>query len=196
MLDTKLSKPSLKVTYKEWDLIMSRNVTPVVRDLQSDLTLVDNIVFSFILLYTMLLHRILYNPTHTHISCPPPIRRNNLNVKQVPSWSGPQSPLLWEIWPVVLLSSCHCSVRHTWKQKNDVQFGPNHNICTSLLFTFSLSRRRRNVNFRWVFLWVVITVIKNARETPGEPGLRCSLTCCIINTELMSYFMWRWKKGP
>lgn len=109
-------------------------------------------------------------------------------------WSA--IPFLWEIWPVVLLSRRHCSVRHRRKQKSDVQFGPNHNICTSLLFTFSLSGRSRNVNFRWVFLWVVITVIKNARETPGEPALRCSLTCCIINTELMSYFM-RWgRKTP
>ncbi len=49
---------------------MARHVTPVLQDLQSDLTLVDNIVFSFILLYTMLLHWILYNHTHTYLAHP------------------------------------------------------------------------------------------------------------------------------
>ncbi len=108
----------VKVTYKEWDLIMSRG-TPcypcaagsAIRSHYS-----GQHVFSFMLLYTMLLHRILYNHTHTYFAHPP-IRRNNLNVKQVPSWSGPHSPSfekfgLWCFCQVaIVLSDTHGNKR-------------------------------------------------------------------------------------
>lgn len=126
---------------------------------------------------------------HTHISCPPPIRRNNLNVKQVPSWSGPHSPSFekFGLW-------CFCQVAIVLSDTH----GNKRTMCnldliiTSVLHCylhFLYQGGEEMLILDGSFLWVVITVIKNARETPGEPGLGCSLTCCIINTELMSYFM-------
>lgn len=50
-----------------------------------------------------------------------------------------------------------------------------------------LSRHERNVNFRRLFLWPIITVIKKALETYRELWLKYSLTCSIINAELKCY---------
>lgn len=108
-------------------------------------------------------------------------------LSSLPPLEEARVPLLGEIRPAVLLSSSHCSVWHTWKQRNDVQFGPNHNICTSPLFTFPYQDQGEMLILDESFLWLVITVIKNAPESGGERWLKCSLTCSIINAELMLY---------
>lgn len=56
------------------------------------------------------------------------------------------------------------------------------------------SRHERNVNFRRLFLWPIITVIKKALETCRELWLKYSLTCSIINAELTCYMKCLWKK--
>ncbi len=99
--------------------VAARHATLVLQDLQSDLTLVDN-MSSHSFYCTQCCYTEFCTTTHTHIlppPPPPPIRRNNLNVKQVPSWSGPHSPSfekfgLWCFCQVaIVLSDTHGNKR-------------------------------------------------------------------------------------